>query len=145
MPYQFFVLPIVAGLIAQIIKFLIKSNKTKFSWKNIFSYSGMPSGHSAMTVGLATIIGLELGISSPLFAFTVIFALLTLRDAMGLRKYIGKHGEIINDLVEDLDEDKMLDQKYPKLLEKIGHSFLQVLIGSLIGFAVSYLGFIYWN
>ncbi|KKR13212.1 MAG: Acid phosphatase/vanadium-dependent haloperoxidase related protein [Candidatus Falkowbacteria bacterium GW2011_GWA2_39_24] len=63
---------------------------------------------------------------------------------MGLRRYLGKHGKIINDLVEDLDEDKMLDRKYPELLEKLGHSSLQVLMGAIIGFVVSYLGYLYW-
>lgn len=144
MNLHFLVLPLAAALLAQIVKFFIKSNQTKFSWRNIIAYSGMPSGHSAMTIGLASIIGFELGISSPMFAIAIIFTLLTIRDAMGLRQYIGKHGEIINDLVEDLDEDKMLDRKYPELLEKIGHNFLQVLVGGIIGFMVSYLGFIYW-
>ena len=104
----------------------------------------MPSGHATITVSLVTIIGLELGWQSPIFALSVFFCLLTLRDAMGLRQYLGKHGEVINELVEDLDEDQMLDRKYPELLEKIGHSFLQVLVGGLIGFAVSYIGYLYW-
>ena len=142
--YKIIILPLVASLLAQILKFIIRTNKLKFSRKNLIAYSGMPSGHSAMTIGLSTIIGLELGLKSPIFALSVFFALLTLRDAMGLRQYLGKHGELINDLVEDLDEDKMLDRKYPMLLEKLGHSFVQVFIGGLIGFLVSYLGYLYW-
>lgn len=144
MELHFLLLPLAGSLLAQVVKFFIKSNKTKLSWKNIIAYSGMPSGHSAMTVGLTSIIGLKLGISSPLFAIAVVFTLLTVRDAIGLRRYLGKHGEVINELVEDLDEDQMLDKKYPELLEKIGHSFLQVLVGGLIGFVVSYLGYLYW-
>ena len=142
--YNIIILPLVASLLAQILKFFIRSNRLKFSWHNLIAYSGMPSGHSAMTVGLSTIIGLELGLTSPIFALSIFFTLLTLRDAMGLRRYLGKHGKIINDLVEDLDEDKMLDRKYPELLEKLGHSSLQVLMGAIIGFVVSYLGYLYW-
>jgi len=45
-------------------------------------------------------------------------------------------------LVKDLKEDRMLDEKYPHLLESIGHTPPQILVGGLIGFLVSILG--YW-
>jgi len=136
------ILPITAGLIAQLSKFFIKSNKQKFSLKNIISYSGMPSGHSAMVVSLATIVGLEEGLDSPLFAVTFIFAVIIIRDALGLRRYLGEHGRILNVLVKDLKEDELLDNAYPHLLEKIGHTPSQVIAGSIIGFLVSAIGFI---
>jgi len=144
MTYQFIILPVIAALITQIIKFLIRSNKLKVNWRNIIAYSGMPSGHATVTVSLATIIGLNEGAASPLFALSIFFCLMTLRDALGLRQYLGQHGEVINELVEDLDEDQMLDRKYPELKEKIGHNLLQILVGAFIGFLVSYLGFYYW-
>jgi len=139
--YNILLFPIIAGLIAQIIKFFIKGNKTKFSLKNIAAYAGMPSGHTAIVISLATITGLELGPDSPIFAFSVIFAIIIIRDALGLRRYLGQHGKTLNRLVKDLGEDEMLDESYPHLLEKIGHTPLQVLAGSLIGFAVSILGY----
>jgi len=39
----------------------------------------------------------------------------------------------------------MLDENYPRLLEKIGHTPLQVLAGSLIGFLISIVGIIGYN
>jgi len=136
------ILPLIAALIAQLSKFLIKSNKQKFSFKNIFTYSGMPSGHSAMVVSLATIVGLDEGLDSPLFAVTFIFAIIIIRDALGLRRYLGEHGKILNVLVKDLKDDELLDNAYPHLLEKIGHTPSQVIVGSIIGFLVSIIGFI---
>ena len=101
----------------------------------------MPSSHSAMIISLATIIGLELGLNSPLFGLAVILAIIIIRDALGLRRYLGQHGKILNILVKDLRNDQVLDEKYPHLLENIGHTPAQVIAGSLIGFIISLIGF----
>jgi acid phosphatase family membrane protein YuiD len=139
---EFLLLPLAAGLIAQTAKFFIKSNHEKFNLKSIVSYSGMPSGHSALVVSLATIIGLKEGWFSPLFAISFILAIIVIRDAVGLRRYLGQHGKILNVLVKDLKEEPNtpLDSRYPHLLEKIGHTPAQALAGSLIGFFTSLVG-----
>ena len=54
---------------------------------------------------------------------------------------LGNHGRTLNLLVKDLKEDKFLDEQYPHLLEKIGHTPAQVLVGSLIGFLISLTGY----
>ena len=136
------ILPLIAGLIAQTLKFFIRSNHLEMKFKNISAYSGMPSGHSAMIVALTTVIGLAEGISSPLFAVTAILAVIIIRDALGLRRYLGQHGKILNFLVKDLKDDDLLEHKYPHLLENIGHTPAQVIVGSLIGFLTGILG--YW-
>jgi len=141
MNYEILILPIIAGLIAQISKFFIKDNQQKFSYKNIFAYSGMPSGHSAIVVSLATIIGLLEGMKSPLFAISIILAIIVIRDAIGIRRYLGQHGQTLNVLVKDLRDDNVLEENYPHLLEKIGHTPIQVLVGSMIGFIVSIIGY----
>ncbi|OGF28441.1 hypothetical protein A2331_05260 [Candidatus Falkowbacteria bacterium RIFOXYB2_FULL_34_18] len=139
------ILPLISGLTAQIIKFFIKSNHTKFSIKNIVAYSGMPSGHSAIIISLATIIGLEEGFSSSLFAVSVVMAIIVIRDALGIRRYLGEHGKTLNILVKDLGNDNVLEAKYPHLLEHIGHTPLQVFIGSLMGLIISVIGYILLN
>ena len=142
MSYQILILPLISAMIAQIIKFFIKSNKQKFKFKNLFAYAGMPSGHAAIVVSLATIIGLTQGWHSPFFAISFILAFIVTRDALGLRRYLGRHGRVLNILVKDLKDDQVLDEKYPHLLERIGHTPAQVLVGALIGLVVSLLG--YW-
>ena len=97
----------------------------------------MPSGHAAVVVAMATILALRLGIDSPIFAATFVYAAIVITDAVGLRNYLGQHGKTLNILVKDLKEDEFLDHSYPKLLEKIGHTPLQVLIGGIIGVTVS--------
>jgi uncharacterized protein len=141
--YQILILPIVAGVLAQFLKMFIRQNKLKISIKNLSAYSGMPSGHSAIVSSLATIIGLQEGFHSPLFAVSAILALLVMRDAIGIRRYLGEHGRILNILVKDLDEDQMLDEKYPHLLERIGHTPSQILIGALMGISISFIGHLF--
>ena len=141
--YLILILPLISGITAQILKFFFSSYK--FSWKNLIAYSGMPSGHSAIVVSLAMITGLIEGWHSPLFAITAILAVLIIRDALGLRKYLGQHGKILNVLVKDLKNDKVLDEKYPHLIEKIGHTPMQVLAGALIGVVISLIGFLIYN
>ncbi|MFW5888419.1 MAG: divergent PAP2 family protein [Patescibacteria group bacterium] len=140
--YSILLAPLVAGFLAQVIKFVIRSNQQKFSFKNLLAYSGMPSGHTAMVVSLATITGLESGFHSALFAITFILAVIVIRDALGIRRYLGRHGRTINLLVEDLREDKMLDEQYPHLLERIGHTPAQVLVGGILGLAISTIIFL---
>jgi len=142
--YLVLITPIVAAGLAQLIKqFTVKEHRFKF--KNFFAYSGMPSGHSSVVISLATIIALQEGLDSPIFAMSVVLTLLIITDAVGLRSYLGNHGMILNVLVKDLDEDEFLDKKYPKLLEKIGHTPLQVLAGSILGFTVSVVAWLIFS
>jgi acid phosphatase family membrane protein YuiD len=125
--------PLLAAIIAQIIKLLISAPTKPLKIKNFFQYSGMPSAHSAMMISLVVILGLEEGIHSPLFAISTVLTIIVIRDALGIRRYLGQHGKTLNILVGDLKDDKVLEQNYPRLLENIGHTPLQVLAGSLIG------------
>ncbi len=142
-PYVIF--PIISFALAQGTKVLIKSFKRKrFHWHDIFAYSDMPSGHTATVISLSTIILLRDGIYSASFAVALVFTIIVITDAIGLRNYLGQHGKTLNILVKDLAEDDFLDKSYPKQLEKIGHTPFQVLMGALIGFVVSFIGFMFF-
>lgn len=135
--------PFIAAAIAQGLKIALKKkNKMKLRDFFAFTYAGMPSGHSAFVVSLVTIMGLVEGLNSPLFALSIAFAVIVINDALKLRMYLGQQGETINILVEDLDEDQFLDQKYPKMKEKIGHTKKEVLAGSCLGVIVAIIIYI---
>lgn len=142
MSYHILFAPLIAGLLAQAIKIFCKNSNKKFKFKDLAAYSGMPSGHSAMIVSLAMIIALEEGIKSSLFSMSLILAIIVIRDALGIRRYLGEHGHVLNLLVKDLKDDDVLDVKYPHLLEKIGHTPLQVFAGALIGVLTSLIFFL---
>lgn len=135
---QIIIAPLAAGLIAQLGKFLIKSNDLKFNWQSFTSYSGMPSSHAAMIISLTASAGLTQGFSSPLFFVCLVLSFFIIRDALGLRQYVGRHSQILNSLVEDLSDKKIiLAEKYPSLIEKIGHTPRQVIAGSVLGILTS--------
>lgn len=141
--YLYLILPIIAFSIAQGTKFILKTRKQKkFNWRNIFAYSDMPSGHTSVVISLTTIIGLIEGLNSALFAISFVFTAIVITDAIGFRNYLGQHGKTLNILVKDLEEDDFLDDSYPLLLEKIGHTPLQAIVGGFIGFTVSILGWL---
>jgi len=136
--------PFVAAAIAQIIKISIKQQGQKLNIRDflVFTYAGMPSGHSALMVSLATITGLTQGLYSASFAVSFVAAIVIINDALRLRNYLSQHGEVLNILVKDLKDDDVLDQKYPHLLEKIGHTKKEVLAGSALGVIVSFIAYI---
>jgi acid phosphatase family membrane protein YuiD len=140
--YIYILTPILAFIIAQGTKVLLRSFKKKVTWHDVFAYSDMPSGHTSVVVSVTAIIGLKLGLSSPIFAAAFVFATIVIVDAIGLRNYLGQHGKTLNILVKDLKEDDFLDNTYPKQLEKIGHTPLQVLVGGSIGFITSLIAYL---
>ena len=137
----YIIVPLAAAIIAQVTKFFIKSNNTHFSWRALIAYSGMPSSHAAVVVSLASIIALEEGLQTPSFAIATVFAIIIVRDAVGLRRQVGRQGAAINELTRELDDDKLLTEKYPHLLEKVGHTPAQLAVGSLIGLVVALIGY----
>ena len=140
--YIILLTPIIAALIAQIIKILVvKKNKMTFKDLLKFSYAGMPSGHSAFTMSLVTIIALTQGIHSILFAISFAFAIIVINDALRLRQYLGQQGAVLNILIKDLREDQFLDEKYPTLKERIGHTSMEVLAGIILGMIIGILMF----
>jgi hypothetical protein len=140
--YIYILCPIVAFTLAQGAKVILRSLKHKISWHDIFAYSDMPSGHTSVVVAIVTILGLKLGIGSPIFAVSFVFATIVIVDAIGLRNYLGQHGKTLNILVKDLKEDEFLDRTYSRQLEHIGHTPLQVIIGALIGVLTSVAGWL---
>ena len=145
MVLPYFAFPVIAFTLAQGTKIFLKSLGThKLHWRDIFAYSDMPSGHTATVVSLSTITALRLGLGSAEFALALVFMSIVITDAIGLRNYLGQHGKTLNILVKDLKEDDFLDNSYPKQLEHIGHTPFQVIIGGLIGFLVSVVGFLFF-
>lgn len=135
--YIYILCPIIALILAQGTKVFLRSLHHKISWHDFTAYSNMPSGHTSIVTSLVVITALKLGLSSPIFAVSVVLAAIVITDAVGLRNYLGEHGKTLNTLVKDLKEDEFLDRSYTKQIEKIGHTPLQVIIGAVVGALVS--------
>ena len=106
----------------------------KFNFKRIMGAGGMPSSHSAVVVGLATLIGKYEGVGTPIFALAFIVAFVVMYYACGVRRAAGKQAALLNKLVETPGLTGV--QVSEKLVEVLGHTPIQVLVGALIGFIV---------
>lgn len=103
----------------------------KFNFKRIMGAGGMPSSHSAVVAGLATLVGKYEGVGSPIFAVAFIMAFVVMYDACGVRRAAGKQAALLNKLVETPGLTGV--QVSEKLVEVLGHTPTQVFVGALIG------------
>ena len=103
----------------------------KFNFKRIVGAGGMPSSHSATVVALATLIGKSEGFGSPIFALALIFALVVMYDAAGVRRAAGKQAKLLNKIVETPGLSGV--EVSERLVEVLGHSPIQVIVGAIIG------------
>ena len=97
---------------------------------------GMPSSHSALVTGTAACVGWTLGFDHPLFALAAMVAFVVMYDASGIRRAAGLTAERVNGLPDAL----WPDTPEKPLKESLGHSRLQVLVGSLMGPAIALPG-----
>ena len=103
----------------------------KFNFKRIMGAGGMPSSHSAVVTSLATLIGRIEGFESPIFAVSMIFAFIVMYDAAGVRRAAGKQAKLLNKIVETPGLSGV--EVSERLVEVLGHSPIQVLVGAVIG------------
>lgn len=127
-------LPVLSWFLAQLYKFLhcLVVNR-KIDFIKFVSSGGMPSSHSAISVCLATIMGMQYGFGSGIFALAVIFALVVMADAAGVRRAAGKQAALLNKLANSTREFRAEKD----LKELIGHTPVEVLAGAALGILVA--------
>ncbi len=143
-------IPLIAALtgiiFAQLVKVPITFIVTKvFEPRLIFSTGGMPSSHTAAVTALTTSIGIIEGFGTTLFAASFVFSVIIMFDASGVRRQAGKHAELLNELVRDVqyfvgearDWHKKEDyQKRQELKELLGHKPIEVFFGAVTGIII---------
>jgi acid phosphatase family membrane protein YuiD len=106
----------------------------------VVSTGGMPSSHTAGVIALVTSIGFTQGIGTVYFAIAATFAAVVIHDAMGIRRAAGKQAEVINEWSRILSDIHREGQFTPENLKTmLGHSFSQVLGGTVLGLVVGLL------
>lgn len=94
----------------------------------------MPSSHSATVTVLATLIGKYEGVDTSLFALSLIMAFIVMYDACGVRRAAGKQAALLNKIVETPGLTGV--QVSERLVEVLGHTPVQVIVGALLGVVV---------
>ena len=126
---------VLAWFLAQVIKTLINFLSTKkFDPERLFGSGGMPSSHSATVCALVTSVACIYGLDTYEFAMAAVFAIIVMYDAMNVRREAGRHAKWINLIATTLQPDVPLEKKFK---EYLGHTPLQVLMGSLLGIAIA--------
>jgi len=132
---------LVAAFITQFLKpFLLWPFERKFHAELFVSTGGMPSSHTAMVVALCTSILITEGAQSLAFAISLTFSLITIHDAMGIRRAAGKQAAVINEwsrILTKIHEDGQFTPENLKTM--LGHSFMQVLGGTVIGLLCGFI------
>jgi len=98
----------------------------------------MPSSHSAFVSALATGVGQTEGWASPVTALAVVFALIVMYDAAGVRLAASKQAITLNKIIDELFAEGEFKQE--RLKELLGHTPFEVIIGALLGISISYWG-----
>lgn len=136
--YRYLIVPFVTWLCVQTFKVLWELATTKkFNFKRIIGAGGMPSSHTAIVVSITTMVGRSQGIDSVIFAVSLIFSLVVMYDACGVRRQAGKQARILNDIVNTPGLSTV--QVREKLVEALGHTPLQVIVGAIVGFTAGML------
>lgn len=142
---QFFSNPVFLSCVfswfcAQLIKTLIKLFSGKIhSVRELFELmfwrtGSMPSSHSALVSTLCTTIAFRSGLNSDVFLLSLGLFMITIRDAVGVRRANGIQAKELNLIGRMLKEKGIMDFKPIKEVQ--GHTPAEVAIGCLLGFFI---------
>lgn len=130
---------LLAWFLAQLIKVVIELLLARrFDARLFVSSGGMPSSHSSLIVACATSIGRLYGTSEPVFALAVVVAAVVMYDACNVRRSAGDTAKLVNKLLEHV-EKLTAEELADSVKEIMGHTPIQVLMGSILGFCVGML------
>jgi len=134
---------VLAWFVAQVIKTAIDAYFNKgINWERMTGAGGGPppppsTGGCLALANLAIATGISYGVDSTLFAIALIFAIVVMYDATGVRRETGKQAVILNRLLLDNPFSWTGKEFEKKLKEYVGHSPFQVLMGAILGILIA--------
>lgn len=127
---KYILLPFAAWVVSGSLKFLV--NAVRFGGlenaKKLIGYGGLPSTHTAIISSAVFFYGFSEGFFNATFTLGLSVMMLFIMDAHNLRRKIGVHAEILNVL-----QDKI------KLRERMGHTWLEIFCGLIVGLILAYI------
>lgn len=125
----YFIATGVAWVIAQGTKYLLSVTASgKRDMRAWYQSGNMPSAHTATMVALTTIVGLQEGVESALFAVTTVLTTITMYDSMMSRRAVGEQGLALRKLIE---KSPFAKDRLPH--HALGHLPQEVAAGALLG------------
>jgi len=135
---KFFLGGVSSWFLAQSIKVIVNVMREKrldFRW--FLETGGMPSSHTSAVTTVTAMLGVVYGFDSPLFAVSILFAIITMSDAAGVRRAAGKQAMVLNQILNDVSQHRKIQRE--KLRELLGHSPVEVFVGIALGILVAAL------
>lgn len=130
---KYLLAPLIAWLLAQVIKYLLgRRGQVGQVWRALYQSGNMPSAHTATLVALTTMIGIHDGTSSAVFALAAVVTAMAAYDALMVRRSGGEQGLALRKLLEASPF-----KKDPLPYQALGHRPLEVAVGALLGVAVA--------
>lgn len=130
----------ISWLVAQVLKTVINCFLSrKMDISRMWGDGGWPSAHSATVCAMVAATARMEGINSSLFAIAAVVAIITMHDAMGVRRQTGEQAKVLNQLIEewmDQSAEKLPILGDKKLQEMVGHTPIEVISGAIVGFIV---------
>lgn len=129
---------VAAWVVAQTVKVLLAVRKRhRFDVRWFLGTGGMPSAHSAGVSALAAAAGLERGFHSALFAVALMFALVTMFDAQGVRRAAGRQAVLLNKMIDEMYARGQVSPE--RVRELLGHTPTEVFAGAILGSLIAVL------
>jgi len=144
---RIFLSTVTSLISAQILKMIVSAlNRRRKKVKDLVEIltwrtGGMPSSHAALVTSLCASVLLSEGIASNLFIFSFWFALVVLRDAMGVRRSAGLMAKALNDLGKQVSDKTGVEFHLVKEIQ--GHSPPEVIVGGLLGLSIALAFFLF--
>jgi len=132
------IIAFITWVVNQILKLIIfYITEKKWDMRRFIGAGGMPSTHSALSICVATTIGLKEGWDSPLFALAIVIAFIIMADAAGVRRETGEQAKVLNKIILEFFEERKIRDK--NLKELVGHTPFEVIVGAFIGIVMAWI------
>ena len=131
---------------AQAIKFVWQLVRHgKFRPERLVGSGGFPSSHTSFVIATTTAIYLKNG-ASDLFILSLVFSIVVMYDASGVRRQAGRQAQILNQIVEYFSKRNIpviLKDREIALKELLGHTPVEVFGGLVLGNLIAYIQYFY--
>ncbi|RNB83361.1 divergent PAP2 family protein [Brevibacillus fluminis] len=127
--------PFIGWLVSGTTKFIINYLRFGKDARQRVGNGGFPSTHTTVMVTTICLIGLQEGFTHPVFGLGVAVTFIIIIDATGLRRAVGKHAAILNQLAKE--HSKAAENK--PLRESMGHTKWEIVGGIVLGALLAFV------
>jgi hypothetical protein len=129
---RIFYITFSSWFLAQTLKVIFYFIKfKKFDFRLFIGTGGMPSSHTAAVTAGTVTVGLSQGWDSPVFMVCLLYCIVVISDAMGVRRAAGRQASILNKMMDEMWKNEFKYEK--RLKEWLGHTPLEAVAGMIIG------------